>query len=158
VWNCSVRGGGSSTCYIFPNPEPSSSTSKIPSAPPMASLVPRGASREPGLILCSAAGEIRFWSNIATGLTGGEHFQAANISLSTSEVIVQLCRCEVRNMAIKLSFTHLMPIQALNIHCRNIVRSFIPSECIFLCGTPSRRGRAICESSKYAIPCCFHNF
>ncbi|KAF9518381.1 hypothetical protein BS47DRAFT_1325354 [Hydnum rufescens UP504] len=94
VWNCSVRGGGSSTCYIFPNPEPSSSTSKIPSTPPMASLVPRGASREPGLVLCSAAGEIRFWNNIATGLTGGEHFQAANISLSTSEVIVQLCRCE----------------------------------------------------------------
>ena len=95
VWNCSVRGVGSSTCYIFPNPEPPPSSQVIHSTPPVASLVPRGASREPGLILCSAAGEIRFWSSIATGLTGAERFQATHVPLNVSEAIVQLCRCKV---------------------------------------------------------------
>ena len=41
--------------------------------------MPQGPSREPGLILISPAGQIRFWDSISMGLAGGDNFIASQI-------------------------------------------------------------------------------
>lgn len=78
---------------MFPVPSP------YPSGPyltvPFASLLPFGASREPGLILVSSTGEVRFWDSIGTGLAGAERFSTARITLSDNETVTGLERVDV---------------------------------------------------------------
>ncbi|CAE6375959.1 unnamed protein product [Rhizoctonia solani] len=92
VWNPTKRSHGSPTCYIFPTPRETKNPTHT--LLPNVSLIPYGASREPGLLIVSTAGEIRIWESINAGLAGAEHFYTTSASLSGGEYISSLYRCE----------------------------------------------------------------
>lgn len=102
LWSCATRDAGSATCYLFPNPEISLQGEEALTLLPSISLVPYGPTREPGLIACSATGEIRFWNSVATGLTGAEKYQLTQLTLSKNELVNRLYRCEVRFSALSI--------------------------------------------------------
>lgn len=92
VWNPAKRSHGSPTCYIFPAPrEPSKKSHTLL---PNVSLIPYGASREPGLVIVSSSGEIRIWESINAGLAGADHFYTTSAPLSTGEYVSTIYRCE----------------------------------------------------------------
>jgi nuclear pore complex protein Nup133 len=78
---------GTPTCYIFSCP--------MENACPYHALVPYGPAREPGLILLSKGGEIRFWDSIGIGLAGGEHYSVTFLDLVGSEYISNFIRADV---------------------------------------------------------------
>ncbi|KAJ3516620.1 hypothetical protein NLJ89_g1011 [Agrocybe chaxingu] len=81
---------GIPTCYIFSCPKDSSLR------PPFHALVPQGPSREPGLILVSPDGKIRFWDSIGIGLAGGENFNASQLDdMEYDEEVTNLIRADV---------------------------------------------------------------
>ncbi|EJD52940.1 hypothetical protein AURDEDRAFT_110780 [Auricularia subglabra TFB-10046 SS5] len=83
------------TCYLFPTPGLSArATAPTHLTLPVASLVHYGPLREPGLILISKTGELRFWESIGVGLSGAEGFAAQQIPLQVGEEIVALHRCD----------------------------------------------------------------
>jgi nuclear pore complex protein Nup133 len=79
------------TCYIFSCPSNNGQNTT-----PFHALVPSTPSREPGLLLVSSSGNIRYWDSVASGLAGGEHFVTASLSLSSNEEVTTLSRSEVR--------------------------------------------------------------
>lgn len=82
---------GIPTCYIFSCPQDTRSP-----RPPFHTLVPQGPSREPGLILVSAAGQIRFWDSIGIGLAGGDNYVASQLEdIEYDEEITNLIRADV---------------------------------------------------------------
>ncbi|KIJ44042.1 hypothetical protein M422DRAFT_30592 [Sphaerobolus stellatus SS14] len=86
VWRVDLQSAFTSpTCYMFPVPPPDPSNSYL--TLPFASLVSFGASREPGLILVSSSGEVRFWDSIGIGLAGAERFSTAKIDILENEVV-----------------------------------------------------------------------
>ncbi|KAH9856929.1 Non-repetitive/WGA-negative nucleoporin C-terminal-domain-containing protein [Lenzites betulinus] len=91
VWKYSQALTGTPTCYIFGCP-------KEPYPPPMATpfhaLVPFGAQREPGLIVCSNIGQIRFWDSIGMGLAGGDNFSFSLLELVEGENVTNLVRAD----------------------------------------------------------------
>lgn len=78
---------GIPTCYIF--------SCQMENTCPYHALVPSGPSREPGLILLSIKGEIRFWDNIGIGLAGGEHYSLSVLELVGPEYISNFIRADV---------------------------------------------------------------
>jgi nuclear pore complex protein Nup133 len=81
---------GVPTCYIFACPQDNSPR------PPFHALLPQGSSREPGLILVSAGGKIRFWESIGIGLAGGDNFSASSLEdMEHDEVVTNLVRADV---------------------------------------------------------------
>ena len=87
VWQHAQAIRGTPTCYIFSCP--------LENACPYHALVPYGPSREPGLILLSMKGEIRFWDSIGIGLAGGEHFSMTILDLMGPEYISNFIRVDV---------------------------------------------------------------
>lgn len=85
VWKHSQILPGTPTCYIFPCPN-RISEARVP----LKALVSYGPSREPGLILLSPFGELRFWDSIGLGLTGGEPTQESLIELTSNEFVTVL--------------------------------------------------------------------
>jgi nuclear pore complex protein Nup133 len=81
---------GTPTCYIFSCPE-----DQDRSNPPFHELVPYTSAREPGLILVSLSGEIRFWDSIGIGLAGGQNYSSTDLDLSPDEVVTNLLRVDV---------------------------------------------------------------
>ena len=82
---------GVPTCYIFSCPQ-----DYISPRPPLHGLVPQGPSREPGLILISPAGQIRFWDSISMGLAGGDNFIASQIEdMDEDEEVTNLVSADV---------------------------------------------------------------
>ena len=79
------------TCYIFSCPRDVKQ-----SGPPLHALVPYGPSREPGLILVSPSGEVRFWYGIGIGLAGGDNYSTTTLTLSAGEYVTNLVRSDVR--------------------------------------------------------------
>lgn len=72
---------GIPTCYIFSTPcEETANTA------PFSALVPYGPSREPGLVLVSPLGQIRFWDSIGLGLAGADHFSTYSLELHGQSV------------------------------------------------------------------------
>jgi nuclear pore complex protein Nup133 len=71
AWNYAKRTHGSPTVYSFEAPYPSrrtgANTSLAAVPPALSSFV--GSGSEPGLILVSATGEIRFWDSVTHGLS-----------------------------------------------------------------------------------------
>lgn len=85
---------GIPTCYIFACPQDSSIR------PPLHALVPQGPSREPGLMLVSAGGNIRFWESIGIGLAGGENYSVSQLDdIEHEEEITNLLRADVSPFA-----------------------------------------------------------
>ena len=60
-------------------------------------LVPYGQQREPGLIICSYVGQVRFWDSIGMGLAGGENFSSYALPINDEEMITALTRVDVSN-------------------------------------------------------------
>ncbi|OJA08151.1 hypothetical protein AZE42_03589 [Rhizopogon vesiculosus] len=81
------------TCYILPCP-PSSHDYAQPAAP-LHAVVPSRSRSEPGLVLLSLRGDIRFWDSIASGLAGGGSFETINLELGEGEYASGLLRVDV---------------------------------------------------------------
>ena len=62
---------------------------------PFSALVSFGSSREPGLILLSQSGEMRFWDSIGLGLTGGDRTDSLQLDLGSNEAVTAFVYAEV---------------------------------------------------------------
>ena len=58
--------------------------------------MPYAGAREPGLILLSPLGEIRFWDSISHGLAGGDHYHRAALDLQPGESATSLARADAQ--------------------------------------------------------------
>ncbi|KAJ7582654.1 hypothetical protein C8J56DRAFT_955381 [Mycena floridula] len=96
VWQHAQALKSIPTCYIFACPADLD--------PPFHGLFPHGSSREPGLVLVSSSGEIRFWDSIGIGLAGGEHYSTSNLGLSADEVVTNLIRADSQSYIASTSF------------------------------------------------------
>ncbi|KAG2157173.1 hypothetical protein DEU56DRAFT_7542 [Suillus clintonianus] len=81
------------TCYILPCP-PSSQDYAHPPSAPFHALVPSRSRSEPGLVLLSLRGDIRFWDSITSGLAGGGSFESINLELGEGEYTSGLLRVD----------------------------------------------------------------
>lgn len=84
---------GTPTCYIFLCPISGVSD---PMDTPFHALVPHGPTREPGLIIISPQGQIRFWDGLGMGLAGGDNFAHFVLDLEEGETMTTLTRSDVR--------------------------------------------------------------
>ena len=62
---------------------------------PFHALIPYGIQREPGLIIASHVGQIRFWDSIGMGLAGGDNFSSFTLDLEHGENVSSLTRADV---------------------------------------------------------------
>ncbi|TFK98882.1 hypothetical protein BDV98DRAFT_491530, partial [Pterulicium gracile] len=94
VWQHAQAVRGVPTCYIFSCPP--SYLSGGQQEPPFHKLVPYGSNRkrEPGLVLLSVSGQVRFWDGIGIGLAGGEHYTSSELKLADEELVTGLIRCD----------------------------------------------------------------
>ena len=74
---------------------------------PFHALVPHGPTREPGLIIISPHGQIRFWDGLGMGLAGGDNFAHFVLDLEEGETMTTLTRSDVRPELI-LAWTQLL--------------------------------------------------
>ncbi|KAH9484254.1 Nucleoporin nup132 [Psilocybe cubensis] len=101
VWQHAQAIKGIPTCYIFSCPEDGSQTPK----PPFHALVPQGSSREPGLILVSVTGQIRFWDSIGIGLAGGDNYISSQVeNMNYEEEVTNLIRVDAQTYILSTSF------------------------------------------------------
>ncbi|KAI0374941.1 hypothetical protein BV20DRAFT_934524 [Pilatotrama ljubarskyi] len=91
VWKYSQALTGTPTCYIFGCPK---EAYPPPMATPFHALVPFGTQREPGLIICSNIGQIRFWDSIGMGLAGGDNFSFSLLDLEEGENVTSFVRAD----------------------------------------------------------------
>uniref|UniRef100_A0A5K1K185 Probable 3-oxoacyl-[acyl-carrier-protein] reductase oxidoreductase (EC) n=1 Tax=Ganoderma boninense TaxID=34458 RepID=A0A5K1K185_9APHY len=100
VWKYSQALTGTPTCYIFSCP-------MHPFPPPMSTpfhaLVPYGPQREPGLIISSTIGQVRFWDSIGMGLAGGDNYSLSNLDLKEGECVTSLIRADAQTFIISSS-------------------------------------------------------
>ncbi|KAF8636731.1 hypothetical protein AX17_003534 [Amanita inopinata Kibby_2008] len=89
VWQHAQAVKGIPTCYIFSCPNGNQSTT-----PPFHALVPYSPNREPGLLLVSSVGLIRFWDSIGIGLTGGDRHYTANLNLPDGQQVTNFIRSD----------------------------------------------------------------
>ncbi|KAF8313388.1 hypothetical protein DL93DRAFT_2167809 [Clavulina sp. PMI_390] len=91
VWDYSSdRKRAGLSCFIFSNPPTTSTNTNIQT--PLAALVPYRNSSEPGLLLCSQDGSIRFWENVSLGLAGGDSFRTLKLAVAVGEHITRVLR------------------------------------------------------------------
>ncbi|KZV71677.1 hypothetical protein PENSPDRAFT_650535 [Peniophora sp. CONT] len=88
VWQHTQALTGAPTCYILPCPVDEDQNA------PLHALVPYAGAREPGLILLSPLGEIRFWDSVSHGLAGGAHYNKAALDLQPGESATSLARAD----------------------------------------------------------------
>ncbi|KAJ7046830.1 hypothetical protein C8F04DRAFT_1227029 [Mycena alexandri] len=98
VWQHAQAVKGTPTCYIFSCPHDHDRSN-----PPFHELVPYTSAREPGLILVSLSGEIRFWDSIGIGLAGGQNYSTTDLGLSTDEVVTNLLRVDPQTYILSTS-------------------------------------------------------
>lgn len=90
---CTVQAlTGTPTCYIFSCP---TDAFPPPMTTPFHALVPYGPQREPGLIVSSNIGQVRFWDSIGMGLAGGDNYTLSNLDLKEGECVTSLIRVDV---------------------------------------------------------------
>lgn len=92
AWNATTAHSLYPTCYMFPMPSVTTTSGNL--LTPFASFVPYGTTREPGLIVASGTGELRFWDSVDTGLAGAEHFTSTQLDLVAAEYVTGLYRYE----------------------------------------------------------------
>ncbi|KAJ6547586.1 hypothetical protein B0H19DRAFT_1266498 [Mycena capillaripes] len=98
VWQHAQAVKGTPTCYIFSCPQDHDRTD-----PPFHELVPYTSAREPGLILVSLSGEIRFWDSIGIGLAGGQNYSTTDLGLSPDEAVTNLLRVDPQTYVLSTS-------------------------------------------------------
>ncbi|KDQ60778.1 hypothetical protein JAAARDRAFT_190924 [Jaapia argillacea MUCL 33604] len=103
VWQHAQALTGIPTCYIFSCPLDATQATA-----PFHALVPFGTVREPGLILVSPGGEVRFWDSIAMGLAGGEHYNATLLELDSGESVTTLTRSDAFTYVVSTSTGRLL--------------------------------------------------
>ncbi|KAJ6630853.1 hypothetical protein B0H10DRAFT_2160229 [Mycena sp. CBHHK59/15] len=103
VWQHAQAVKGTPTCYIFSCPQDYDRIN-----PPFHELVPYASSREPGLILVSPPGEVRFWDSIGIGLAGGQNYTTTDLGLSSDEVVTNLIRADPQTYILSTSFGLLL--------------------------------------------------
>ncbi|GAA6029226.1 hypothetical protein JCM8097_003577 [Rhodosporidiobolus ruineniae] len=94
VWNWSNRTS-SITTYVFPVPPQAPLPANVTAFSPLAfaSLVPapsQQAQREPGLLLASNTGTLRFWDTVSLALSGVDRFKTAFLPLADDELVRDL--------------------------------------------------------------------
>ncbi|KAF8625778.1 hypothetical protein AX15_005170 [Amanita polypyramis BW_CC] len=89
VWGHAQAVRSIPTCYIFSCPFDVDTTT-----PPFHALVPFTPNREPGLILVSSSGIIRFWDSIGIGLAGGGHYYTTTLNLPPSQQVTNFVRSD----------------------------------------------------------------
>ncbi|RPD66182.1 hypothetical protein L227DRAFT_539315 [Lentinus tigrinus ALCF2SS1-6] len=104
VWKYSQALTGTPTCYIFGCPH---DDSPPPMTTPFHALVPYGLQREPGLIVSSNIGQIRFWDSIGMGLAGGDNFSYSALNLEQGEHVTSLTRADPQTYIISTSVGRL---------------------------------------------------
>nr|XP_019002973.1 uncharacterized protein I203_04767 [Kwoniella mangroviensis CBS 8507]OCF66434.1 hypothetical protein I203_04767 [Kwoniella mangroviensis CBS 8507] len=96
AWNYTKRTHSAPTTYTFPAPSVSYSTT--PTQPPtLAALYTGSASSEPGMILVSTSGEIRFWESMSLALANVERFQEIYVELGEDDFIDRLWKIDGNN-------------------------------------------------------------
>lgn len=74
---------------------------------PFHALVPHGSSREPGLILVSSTGQIRFWDSISIGLAGGDRYDISSLDfVDEDDHVTALVRSDVRTSPLSFSLRY----------------------------------------------------
>jgi nuclear pore complex protein Nup133 len=97
----------SNTCYVFPVPQPEGlSLAAAVFAPlPFGSLVNYGSDRDPGFLLVSSTGQVRFWEGINMALSGADKFHSIAIYLSAGELVKSMVSLQVRLFILFQGFT-----------------------------------------------------
>ncbi|KAH9843032.1 uncharacterized protein C8Q71DRAFT_232214 [Rhodofomes roseus] len=104
VWKYAQALTGTPTCYIFLCPTGGTS---YPMDTPFHVLVPHGPSREPGLIIISPRGQVRFWDGLGPGLSGGDSFAFSIIEMEDGETVTALTRADPHTYLVSTSFGKL---------------------------------------------------
>ncbi|KAJ7285784.1 hypothetical protein C8J57DRAFT_1431461 [Mycena rebaudengoi] len=151
VWQHAQAVKGTPTCYIFSCPNDYDRTS-----PPFHELVPYTSAREPGLILVSLSGEIRFWDSIGIGLAGGQNYSTTNLGLSSDEVPQTFILSTSSGLLFRLVLTsaggkhhltsHTFSRPATGLSLSRLIPSFLspsPSSSIALGGQSPTGGREL---------------
>ncbi|TFK76396.1 hypothetical protein BDN72DRAFT_755585 [Pluteus cervinus] len=99
VWQHAQAVKGTPTCYIFSCPQ----EPNAPQASPFHAFVPFGTEREPGLILVSVHGEVRFWDSIGIGLAGGANYSTSELDLGEGEQVTKFIRSDVKTYLVATS-------------------------------------------------------
>ncbi|OWZ65412.1 hypothetical protein AYX14_06233 [Cryptococcus neoformans] len=94
AWNYSKRTHSAPTIYAFPAPLPTSSPSRFP--PPVLSALCTSTS-EPGMILVSSTGEIRYWESMSLALSNVERYQQLFLDLPQGDWIERLVKVDGNN-------------------------------------------------------------
>lgn len=113
VWNYSSRGigTGSPTCFVFPVPQYSSSSMTAINDLAHCCFIPRGANREPALLLVAPDGQTCLWEGISSSLTRQDRAQRISVPLSsTSETIVQLQRVDESTLVLATSQSRMLRV------------------------------------------------
>ncbi|KAG8998690.1 hypothetical protein FRB93_013469 [Tulasnella sp. JGI-2019a] len=80
------------TCYIFPTPrDVNIERSRLT---PVAEFVPYDGAREPGLLVVSPSGEIRYWESVDAGLSGAEKYHQSQVNMDQTEYVKTVYRYE----------------------------------------------------------------
>ncbi|KAH9934994.1 uncharacterized protein B0H18DRAFT_1082732 [Fomitopsis serialis] len=104
VWKYAQALTGTPTCYIFLCP---TSGTSDPMDTPFHVLVPHGPSREPGLIIISPRGQVRFWDGLGMGLAGGDNFAFSVVEMEDGETVTALTRADPHTYLVSTSFGKL---------------------------------------------------
>lgn len=110
VWSFLSRGFDYPTCYSFANPTSSSSSSSMTVSyldTAFSALVPRPNNREPGLIVVTAAGALRFCESVASLTTASERFNQLTVPIGSGETVTALHRCSTTSYVIATSHSRL---------------------------------------------------
>lgn len=103
AWNMSKKSLASNALARFAVPPSYVSSTDLAVAVyaplPLSCLVNYASAREPGLVVCSVDGHIRFWDALSVALTGVERFTSASLpGIEKGEVVKQLLPISVRNL------------------------------------------------------------
>lgn len=114
VWNWSRRSS-SSTTYIFPLPAPPPLPPTVSVFSPLsfASLVPatsHQSQREPGLLVISTTGDIRFWDNVSMALSGVDRWKSASAGIVDGELVRGLTMITPSSYLVSTSQSRLLSI------------------------------------------------
>ncbi|KAG8888995.1 hypothetical protein FRB98_006259 [Tulasnella sp. 332] len=112
------------TCYIFPTPrDVSVEHSRLT---PVAEFVPYDGAREPGLLVASPSGEIRYWESINAGLSGAEKYHKSQVNLEHTEYVKAIYRYEnlVYIVLTSAGYLHRLTISTTMGQCNIIATRF----------------------------------
>ncbi|KAG6814378.1 hypothetical protein H0H92_010964 [Tricholoma furcatifolium] len=102
VWQHAQALRGTPTCYIFSCPQDPNHLQA-----PFHALIPYNSAREPGLILMSSDGVIRFWDSIGIGLAGGDRYTTIQLDLSLGESVTNLIRSDPQTYVVSTTAGNL---------------------------------------------------